>query len=344
VVERGLLSLGDHLADPTTGRRAGQVERYRQLAGSAVLAEQAGFDVFGVGEHHFSDYIVSAPELVLAHAAARTGRIVLGTSVTLLANADPVRQAETIATLDVLSGGRAEMTFARGVSEATARAFGVADLDELRARFEEYLRLVLRLLTEDRVTWSGRFRAPLDGVRIEPRPVQRPHPGLWVGGGLSAVSADLAAALGLPLMLPSLFRWPGDYRALVDRYRRRSEAVGHRPRVGFPSYVHVAATSQQARTRWRPYLEAYRDFARDLRGGAGRALDYERLLEGPAVCGSPAQVAERLADIDDLLGLDRHLVLMDAGALPDALYRDALDLMASDVLPALRARDRTPAG
>jgi alkanesulfonate monooxygenase SsuD/methylene tetrahydromethanopterin reductase-like flavin-dependent oxidoreductase (luciferase family) len=339
VTELGLVSLADHVANPLTGERCTQGVRLAQVIESAVLAEAAGFDVFGVGEHHFSDYILSAPELVLSNIAARTSRIRLGTSVTLLANVDPLRQAEAMATLDVLSAGRSEVTFARGISEETAHAFGVANFDELRPRFEEYLRLVLRLLTEEEVTWSGEHRTPLDGIRIEPRPVQRPHPSIWIGGGLSNVSADLAAELGLPLMLPSLFRWPEDYTDIVTRYRERAAGHGHahRAKVGFPSYLHVARTSQQARERWRPFLEHYRDFARGVRGSFGRPVDYDSLLQGPAICGSPAEVIERLAAVDELLGLDRHFVLMDAGGLPDRLFREAMELMATEVLPARRS-------
>lgn len=333
----GVLSLADHLTDPATGRRESQAKRLQRVVDTAVDAEAAGFLAFGVGEHHFSDYILSAPELVLAAASARTERITLGTSVTLLANTDPVRQAEQLAMLDVLSGGRAEMTFARGVSEATAHAFGIADFDELRPRFEEYLRLVLRLFTEESVTWEGDYRSPLHDIRLEPRPIQRPYPPMWIGGGLSTTSTELAATLGLPLFLPSLFRWPVDYRPIVDLYRQLHAEAGHdhRPRVGFPCYLHVAATSQEARRRWRPHLERYRDFALTLRSSFGRETDFDSLLSGPAVCGSPAEVIERIRQIDELLGLDRHLFLLDAGGVPQAVLDDEMELLATEVLPKL---------
>lgn len=333
----GILSLADHLADPATGDRPSQAERLQRVVDTAVAAEAAGFLSFGVGEHHFSDYILSAPELVLAAASARTERIRLGTSVTLLANTDPVRQAEQLAMLDVLSGGRAEMTFARGVSEATAHAFGIADFDELRPRFEEYLRLVLRLFAEESVTWEGNYRAPLSEIRLQPRPIQRPHPPMWIGGGLSPTSSGLAADLGLPLFLPSLFRWPIDYLEIVDFYRDQYRAAGHpdQPRVGFPSYLHVAATSQEARQRWRPHLEHYRDFALTIRSAFGRDTDFDSLLDGPAICGSPAEVVERIGEIDELLGLDRHLFLLDAGGVPADVLADEMELLATEVLPEL---------
>lgn len=333
----GILSLADYLEDPHGGGRVSQAARLQRVVDMAVQAEEAGFAAFGVGEHHFSGYILSAPELVLAAATARTSRIRLGTSVTLLANTDPVRQAEQLATLDVLSNGRAEMTFARGVSEDTANAFGIADFDELRPRFEEYLRLVLRLFTEESVTWEGTYRSPLNDIRLEPRPIQQPHPGVWIGGGLSNTSAELAAALGLPLFLPSLFRWPEDYLDVVERYRQRFVEAGHGEtiRLGFPSYVHVAATSQEARRRWRPHLEHYRDFALTIRSAFGRETDFDSLLQGPAICGSPAEVVERVGEIDELLGLDRHLFLLDAGAVPDDVLADEMELLASEVLPNL---------
>lgn len=337
MTDYGVLSLADHLPDPVTGATRTQAQRLQRVVDAAVDAEQAGFTSFGVGEHHFGGYILSAPELVLAAAASRTTTITLGTSVTLLANTDPVRQAEQLATLDVLSGGRAEMTFARGVSEHTAHAFGIADFEALRPRFEEYLRLLLRLFSEDEVSWEGEYRAPLDRIRLEPRPIQQPYPRMWIGGGLSTTSADLAASLDMPLFLPSLFKWPSDYREIVDRYRaRRSEAGHDRPAtVGFPSYLHIAATSQQARKRWQPYLEHYRDFALTLRSSFGRDTSYESLITGPAICGSPAEVIERIGEIDGELGLARHLFLLDAGGIPDAMLAEEMDLMATEVLPQL---------
>ena len=334
----GLLSLVDHLPDPVSGERITPPERYRLIIESAVLAESAGFEHIGLGEHHFSHYTLPSPVLLLSAIAARTETIRLGTSVTLLAILDPLRVAEDLATLDVISDGRAEMTFARGVMESNLAAFGIADVNDLRPRFEENLRLLLRLLTEERVTWQGRFRSPLEGVRIEPRPVQKPCPTLFVGGGLSTMSCDLAAELGLPLVLPSLFRYPEDFLPIVERYRERMSANGFADRtaVCYPSYVHVARTSQEARARWRPYLEGYVRFASDFRGGFGRPLDYEGMLAGPAICGSPAEVVDRIAAINAVLGLKIHYLMPDLGGLPAGLLREVLDLLGREVLPRVR--------
>lgn len=337
----GLLSLADHLADPVTGRQTTQAQRYSLIVQSAVWAESAGFQHIGVGEHHFSSYIVPSPNLLLATIAGRTKKIRLGTSVTLLAGLDPLRVAEDLATLDVISNGRAEMTFARGVIESNLVAFGITDANDLRPRFEENLRLVLRLLTEDGISWSGRYRTPLNEIRLEPRPIQKPHPAIFIGSGLSTVSCDLAADLGLPLALPSLFRHPEDYLPIVERYRLRMAQNGFSDRVfiSYPSLLHVARTSQEARTRWRPYLEAYVRFASNCRGGFGRPLDFESLLGGPVICGSPAEVVDRIGKTNAVLGLSLQYLMPDSGGLPGALLEEVFELFGSKVLPQLQRPD-----
>jgi alkanesulfonate monooxygenase SsuD/methylene tetrahydromethanopterin reductase-like flavin-dependent oxidoreductase (luciferase family) len=293
----------------------------------AVVAEQAGFTGVAIGEHHFTQYIVSAPELLLAAIATRTSTLRLSTGVTLLPHRDPVRVAEELATLDVLSDGRAELIVARGVSPETDDAFGISP-DDLRPRFDEYLRLLLQLLRETDVTWNGTFRSPLDNVTTTPRPVQKPHPTVWVGSG-SAVSTDLATELGMPLMLPSTLRDPDVYREVVARYRTLVTGPG---RVALPSHVYVSA--QHARDQWRPHLTAYASFANRWRGD-GQPLDIDRLMDGAAVCGEPAEVADRLNALQRLLGLDAHLVLIDVGGLPQAQVLTAIRLFGAEVLPQL---------
>lgn len=335
MTDYGLISLADHLNDPVSGNKLSQSERIHELVDQAVLAEDAGFYAFGLGEHHFSHYIMPAPELALAYMAAKTNRILLGTSVSLLANLDPLRFAEQLALLDILTDGRAEVTFARGASEETIHAFGIETFEDLRPKFAESLRLVLRLLTEESVTWSGEYRTGFEDLTVQPRPLQSPHPEIWVGGGISEISAQLAADTGMPLMLPSLFRWPLDYAEIVAFYRKAYASAGHDhpSKIGLPSYVHVAKNSQDAKRRWQPYLEHYREFAMVIRGSGGRPVDYESLLAGPAICGSPAEVAEQIAAVNELLDLDRHLVLMDAGGMPWPLLAESIELFASDVLP-----------
>ncbi|HEU5472411.1 MAG TPA: LLM class flavin-dependent oxidoreductase [Actinophytocola sp.] len=327
-----LLILGDHLPDPRTGLAVSEAERLRAMVEQAIVAEEAGFTGVAIGEHHFTRYIVSAPELVLAAIAARTSTLRLSTGVTLLAHRDPVLVAEELATLDVLSGGRAELIVARGVSQETDAAFGIGQ-GQLRARFDEHLRLLLLLLEKPDVTWNGRFRGPLAAVTTTPRPVQTPRPTVWIGSG-SAASADLAVELGLPLMLPSTLRDPVAHLPVVSRYRERIRSAD--ARVALPSHVFVAQSTAEAHTRWRPYLASYASFADEWRGD-GTRLDIDKLLAGAAVCGDPEQVAGRLNQLATLLGLDAHLVIVDIGGLaqPDVLA--VIRLFGTEVIPRLSA-------
>jgi alkanesulfonate monooxygenase SsuD/methylene tetrahydromethanopterin reductase-like flavin-dependent oxidoreductase (luciferase family) len=351
VAQIGLLSLGDRLEDPVGGGRPTPAERHRAIVESAVLAEQLGFDSLWLGEHHFCDYVRSAPPVVLAAIAARTERLRLGTGVTLLANLDPVRVAEDYATLDGISGGRVELVAGRGILAETYEAFGQKPepmirraTRESRERFRENVELLRRLWIETELSWSGRFRAPLERVTVEPRPVQQPHPPLWIGGGSSLHSVDLAAELGLPLMLPTVLAPPAHFAPLVDRYRTRAARAGHPARVGACHHAHVAADGHAARERWRPYYLNYLQFVdrvwqhrERVHREAPVRLDYDQLLaEGVALCGSPAEVAERMLAARELLGLDVQLLLFDLGGLPEPTLRETLERFAADALPLLR--------
>jgi alkanesulfonate monooxygenase SsuD/methylene tetrahydromethanopterin reductase-like flavin-dependent oxidoreductase (luciferase family) len=347
----GLMTLGDHLPDPASGKRTSQEARYRQIVDLATRAESLGFDSVWVGEHHLCDYIVPAPPVLLAAIAGRTQTLRLGTSVTLLPNLDPVRAAEDYASLDLLSGGRAELVVGRGILRRTYADFG-QDVAQSRRAFVEKLELLLRLWSEEDVQWQGEFRTPLEGVTVQPRPAQRPHPPVWVGGGSSFDSIDLAARLGLPLMLPSVIAPLALFRPHVERYRENFVACGpgrDRPRVGACSHVHVARDSQVALERWRPHHEQYLNWVtRELvPWGAGPNVDgltdlpypeFDVIFEQIAVWGSPKKVTERLLEFRELFDLDLHLAMFDHGGIPEKTLLESLELFGEHVLPALTKR------
>jgi alkanesulfonate monooxygenase SsuD/methylene tetrahydromethanopterin reductase-like flavin-dependent oxidoreductase (luciferase family) len=344
-MEVGALVLGDNLPDPVTGARPTHAERHRGIVDFAVRSEALGFDLIWIGEHHFCDYVVSSPALLLAAIAERTRRIRLGTGVTLLGLQDPVRVAEDFATLDVLSGGRAEVAVGRGVLKQPYADFGLA-YNESNAILEERVELLLRLWTETDVAWSGSFRAPLDGVTVMPRPVQSPHPPLWVAAGTSAQSIAFAAKRGLPLMIPGIFVPVEVLRPVVEGYREAFLAAGHDARsmrVGFATHVHVAEDGETARARWEPFHMAYiRWVFEELLRGRGESHpegllpDYEALIHGGSICGSASEVTERLLAAKEMLELDTCLALFDNGPLPEALLHDSVERFAADVLPHLR--------
>jgi alkanesulfonate monooxygenase SsuD/methylene tetrahydromethanopterin reductase-like flavin-dependent oxidoreductase (luciferase family) len=352
-MREGLLILGDHLPNPHTGAKTTSAQRHRQIVEIAVRGEALGFDSVWLGEHHLCDYILSSPPVVLAAIAARTSRLRLGTGVTLLGSLDPVRVAEDYATLDGLSNGRAELVAGRGVLRRTYADFG-HDPEQSREIYEENVAILLAAWSASPVSYEAKHRAPLREVTVQPRPQQVPHPPLWIGGGSSVASIDLAARLGLPLMLPSVLAPPAAFAPYVERYRANFTACGagrDRPVVGACSHVHVAADSQTARTRWRPYHMQYIRWVttvlipwggvnlspREERSAGMPAAvpEFEVLLEGPSVCGSSAEVADRIGAMRAQLGLDLHIAMFDHGGIPDAELADAMERFAADVIPVL---------
>jgi alkanesulfonate monooxygenase SsuD/methylene tetrahydromethanopterin reductase-like flavin-dependent oxidoreductase (luciferase family) len=332
----GLFTLGDHLPDPSSGVRTSVSQRLADIIEQGALAEAAGFERFGVGEHHFCDYIVPNPSLVLAAIAARSSRIKLFTCVTLIACRDAVQVSEDIAILDHISRGRLEICFARGVSRETAEVFGV-DGGNVQGVMADRLAIVLSLFRRGTLPPAAEGREPL---RLVPTPWSSPHPPLWIGSGVTPESCELAFSNGLGLFLPSLLRSPEEYLPTIERYRDGMAGGGHgeRARVGLPSYCWVAKTSQLARQTFRPRLEAYANYAQTLRGGFRLGAEFETLIRGPAICGSPAEVADRIAALNERLGLDYHILSMDVGGAPMAELREAIELMGSEVVPQFRGQ------
>ena len=213
----GLLTLGDLITDPVTGVRRSHAQRHRNLVEQAVVAEGAGFHSVHLGEHHFCDYILSSPAVVLAAIAERTSTIRLSTGVALGANNDALRLAEDYATVDALSGGRVEPCVGRGTFfPHTYHAFG-QDPHHAKDMFADNLEILVRVWEGEAVNWSGSIRPPLRALTVNPRPVQQPRPPIWAGVGASPDSVDLAARLGLWLMLPT--KWAIQYNAFPRHCR-----------------------------------------------------------------------------------------------------------------------------
>ncbi len=346
-MQLGLMTLGDPLQDPVTGKLMTPQERYRMLMEVAVVADECGLYSINLGEHHGLGYQISAPPVALSAMAARTRRLRLSTAVALAANLDPLRLAEDYATVDVISDGRVEIVVGRGNFFASTYELFGQSVEESRERFDEAVELVCKLWPGESLTWSGRFRPPIKGEALAPRPVQRDRPPLWIGGGSSAGSAILAARLGLKLMLPSAFGPPEKFREAVDIYLEHYDAAGHDhpPTVGACWHVNVGRSSQQARTRWEPRYRAYHAWTQDLLKAVNpdvpsyllRAFDYEWLCSsGPAIVGSPSEVAERMHKLGDMLGASLHLCYMDMGGLPPAEYVEMVQLLGTEVAPALQ--------
>jgi probable LLM family oxidoreductase len=338
-MELGVYTFGDVLRDPATGTTTGPEQRLANLLEEIELADQVGLDVFGVGEHHRPDYAVSAPATVLAAAAVRTTRIRLTSAVTVLSSEDPVRVFQQFATVDLLSHGRAEIMAGRGSFIESFPLFGF-DLDDYDELFAEKLDLLLRLRSQPRVTWAGRFRAPLADQPVFPRPVQDPLP-VWVAVGGNPQSVVRAGALGLPLALAIIGGEPERFAPLAKLHARAAEQYGYRPLpVSINSHGFVADTSQAAADSFfATYAEVMTRLGRE-RGWAPMTRDqFDALaaLHGAVVVGSPEQVAEKILFQHEIFGHDRFLMQSSLGAAPHREVLRSIELLGTEVAPLVRA-------
>lgn len=341
-MEIGAFTFGELTADATG--HLDPAHRLKTFIDLAVLADQAGLDVFGVGEHHRSDFAIASPPVVLAAIAQATSRIRLTSTVTVLSSADPVKVYEDFATVDLISNGRAEITAGRGAYTESFPLFGydLADYDEL---FEEKLGLLTRLNTDDAVTWHGRFRAPLDDVVVYPRPVQATLP-IWVAVGGTPASVVRAGRLGLPLYLAILGQ-PERFVDLAELYRRSADETGvarETLRVGVTSHFYVDETSQGARDTFYPYYSRY--IGQNMPGAKGRplsrdAFDAWRSPHGALFVGSPQEIIDKILWEFEILGHDRFLAQIGLGGLPFEATARSIELLATEILPVIR-RETTP--
>jgi probable LLM family oxidoreductase len=339
-LEIGAYTFAELSPDPATGRAVDAGRRLRELVEEMELADQVGLDVFGVGEHHRPDFAVSSPAVALAAGAARTERIRLTSAVSVLSSDDPVRVFQDFATLDLLSGGRAEIMAGRGSFVESFPLFGY-DLDDYDELFAEKLGLLLALRDSERVIWSGRHRAPIDGLAVYPRPVQDPLP-VWIAVGGTPQSIVRTALLGLPLALAIIGGEPERFAPLVELYRNAAREAGHDPAalpVSINSHAYVAETSQRAADEYFPAYAAMMTRIGRERGWAPMTrgqFDQLRSPRGALVVGSPQEVAAKILFQHELFGHDRFLAQMSVGTLPHAQALRAIELLGTEVAPVVR--------
>ena len=316
-------------------------KRMSNLLEEVELADQVGLDVFGVGEHHRRDYLVSAPAVVLGAAAARTKRIRLTSAVTVLSSDDPVRVFQDFATLDLLSNGRAEIMAGRGSFIESFPLFGYA-LDDYNELFEEKLELLLAIRADERVTWSGEHRASLNDLPVYPRAVQDPLP-VWIAVGGTAQSLIRAGTLGLPLALAIIGGMPVRFVGGVELYREAARKAGHDPEtlpVSINSHGFIADDSKQAADIFYPgYAEVM------TRIGAERGwpptnreqFEFSRSERGALLVGNPQEVIDKILYEHHLFKNTRFLMQLGVGAIPHKDLLRAIELLGTVVAPAVRS-------
>jgi probable LLM family oxidoreductase len=340
-IEIGLYTLADLGPDPLTGNMINAHQRIKEIIEAAKLAEEAGLDVFGVGEHHRLDYAISAPPVILAAIAQITKRIKLTSTTTVLSTVDPVRLFEDFATLDLISDGRAEIIAGRGAFIESFPLFGY-DTDDYDALFSENLNLFLKLNESERVTWDGRFRSPLRDAEIAPRPVQKELP-IWVGVGGTLESAARAGTLGVGMAIAMLGGDPARFMPLVEVYREAGIKAGHNLqdlRLGVTGHAYISKTTQQAKDEFYPYYSNYWSYVNHQRGMAFRMsrTDFEHMTSPNTALfvGSPQQIIEKILRQYELFGHKRFIAQMDIGGLPFHKVAAGIELLAAEVAPIVR--------
>ena len=340
-MEIGIDSFAAILPDPLTGKVSRPADRLANLIEEVEVADQVGLDVFGIGEHHRAEFLDSAPAIILAAVAARTKAIRLTSAVTVLSAADPVRIFQEFATLDLISKGRAELVVGRGSFGEAYPLFGF-ELSDYDALFVEKLDLLLKIRDNPNVRWSGRYRPPLTGQGIYPRPLQERLP-VWLGAGGTPQSFARAGTLGLPLMVAII---GGDYdrfRPLVDLYREAGRRAGHPPqalRVGVHAIGFVAETTAQAKDAFFPgWAHMFTTIGRERGWSPVTRAQFEAMCApgGAFLIGDPKTVASKMLQASQTLGgISRMTFQMSSASLEHEAMKRSIGLLGSEVAPVVR--------
>ncbi len=337
----GVDSFGAVISDPTTEITLRPVQRMQNLLEEIVLADQVGLDVFGIGEHHRSEFVDSAPVVILGAAATRTKNIRLSSAVTVLSAADPVRVFQEFATLDLISQGRAEIVAGRGSSVEAFPLFGF-DLDDYDSLYAEKLDLLLKIRGNTHVHWTGKHRPALTGQAVYPRPLQDALP-IWVGVGGTPASFVRAGTLGLPLMVAIIGGEPKRFRPLIDLYREAGRRAGHSAEkliVGLHAIGFLGNTTQEAADDFYPgYAHTFTEIGKE-RGWPPATRTQFDALRGPTgalLIGDAETVAQKVLYVNEVLGgLSRITFQMGVSALPHDKMLRSIELLGTHIAPLVR--------
>jgi probable LLM family oxidoreductase len=338
-MELGVYTFAELTPDVSGGLAVTPEQRLRDLMEEIELADQIGLDVFGVGEHHRPDFAVSSPAVALAAAAERTERIRLTSAVSVISSDDPVRVFQDFSTLDLLSGGRAEIMAGRGsfVESFPLFGFGLEDYDEL---FAEKLELLLAVRERTEVTWRGRFRPPIDARGVYPRPLQEPLP-IWVAVGGSPQSAVRTGRLGLPMALAIIGGEPARFAQFAEIHRAAAIEAGHQPPpLSINSHGFVAEDSQEAADITFPAFAMMMDRIGRERGWppmTREAFEASRTLRGANFVGTPEEVAEKIVHQHGIFGHQRFMIQFSVGTLPHAQVMRSIELFGTEVAPLVHS-------
>ncbi|HHT7235602.1 MULTISPECIES: LLM class flavin-dependent oxidoreductase [Bacillus] len=335
-IEFGLYSIGDHILNPHNGSKISAEKRIHELIETAKLADEAGIDVFAVGESHQAHFTTQAHTVILGAIAQATKNIKIASSATVLSTSDPVRVYEDFATIDLISNGRAEIVAGRGSRIGGYSLLGY-DVNYYEELFEEKMDLLLKINKEESVTWKGQFRTPLEHAAIIPRAKNNNMP-IWRAVGGPPASAIKAGHAGVPMMLTTLGGPAINFKVSVDAYREAAQQSGFDPAtlpIATTSLFYTAENSQDALSEYYPHINAG---MLALRGGGypkqqfTNAVDYRDAL----MVGSPQQIIEKMLYQYELFGQQRFMAQIDFGGVPFDKIEKNIELIATEIMPAVR--------
>ena len=339
-MELGLYTFADMQPEQVAGKGVNAQQRIKELMEEIELADQAGLDVFGVGEHHRPDYAISSPAVILGAAAMKTKNIKLTSAVTVLSSDDPVRVFQDFSTVDHLSGGRAEIMAGRGSFIESFPLFGY-NLDDYDELFEEKLSLLLELNKKEKINWKGKHRKAIENRGVYPRPLQPSIP-IWVAAGGTPASAIRAANLKLPLALAIIGGTPEQFVPFVKLYRDAAAKAGQdmsKLQLGINSHVYLSEDSQKAGDEFYPSYATMMNRIGQERGWSPlsrQQFDHSRSAKGALVVGSPQEVIDKILYEHELFGNTRFLAQMSVGYMPHKKIMHSIELFGSKVVPVVR--------
>ncbi|MGZ5191583.1 MAG: LLM class flavin-dependent oxidoreductase [Flavisolibacter sp.] len=338
-MELGVGMFGD-LNINSKGEIQNTQERLKDLIEEIKLMDDVGLDFFGIGEHHRPDYAVSTPEIILSAAATVTKNLKLGSAVSVLSSSDPVRLYQSFATIDLLSGGRAELVAGRGSFTESFPLYGydLKDYDEL---FEEKLNLLIQINNEHKVTWKGKFRKPLVNQEIYPRPVND-HLAIWIAIGGTPESVLRAGRLGIPVIFAIIGGNPAQFQPLFEYYKKVYNHFGHDPekfQVGVHMHSFFGESSQQTADEYYPLYAAQMTRVGGQRGWpAYQPQQYVqgRSKNGHLIIGDAQESIDKILKMHELFGLTRFSAHMDVGGPSHKSMMKSIEIFGSKIAPEVR--------
>jgi probable LLM family oxidoreductase len=339
-MELGISMFGDLQMDPVTGKFQSAQQRLGEIIEEIKLMDELGLDYFGMGEHHRPDYAVPSPEIILAAASTVTKNIKLGSAVTVLSSSDPVKLYQNFAMVDLLSNGRAELMAGRGSFIESFPLFGY-NLQDYDGLFSEKLDLLLQINKEERITWEGKYRAPIRDQEVLPRAVGN-NLSIWIAVGGTPESVVRAGRLGLPLMIAIIGGSPAQFTPLFDLYKDTYAKHGHdleKLQVGIHAHAFFGEDDKALSDQYYPLYAGQMNRIGKSRGWPPyqrTQFEYGKTKNGALFIGEPNEMVDKILYVQEMFGLTRFAAHMDIGGPSHKDMMKSIEIYGTKIAPKVR--------